>query len=199
MKKLLLLLSTFMFSITAHALMYQEGKHYNELDLPKSAQPIVEEYFSFYCNHCYHFEPLIEQLKAALPVGVKFQKKHVSFMGGRMGPSMSKAYATMVSLQIEDKMTPLMFNRIHTMQRAPNNDADLRQIFLDEGVDAKKFNSTFNSFAIDSMTRNFDNGFKKAKLRGVPALIVNGKYHVNTKSISNSDELNRLINHLLTI
>ncbi len=56
---------------------------------------------------------------------------------------MSKAYATMVALKVEDKMVPVMFNRIHNMRKPPRDDAEIRQIFLDEGVDAK--NSTQHS------------------------------------------------------
>ncbi len=59
---------------------------------------------------------------------------------------MSKAYATMVALKVEDKMVPVMFNRIHNMRKPPRDDAEIRQIFLDEGVDAKKFDAAFKGF-----------------------------------------------------
>ncbi|MDR9827113.1 thiol:disulfide interchange protein DsbA/DsbL [Vibrio sp. FNV 38] len=197
MKKLMALFATILVSISAHAANFQEGTHYTVLDLEPAKKPVVNEFFSFYCPHCHSFEPIIAQLKAQLPEGVKLHKNHVSFMGGSMGPSMSKAYATMLALKIEDKMAPILFNRIHNMNKAPRDDAELRQIFLDEGVDAKKFDATFNGFAVDSMVRRFDKQFKDSGLTGVPAVIVNNQYLVEAGSITSIDEYMELVNFLV--
>ena len=199
MKKLFALISTVMLSFAAHAAQFSQGEHYKVLDLDVSKKPIVTEFFSFYCPHCNSFEPIIQQLKAQLPEEAKLQKNHVSFMGGNMGESMSKAYATMLVLKVEDKMVPVMFNRIHNMRKAPKDDAELRQIFLDEGVDAKKFDAAFNGFAVDSMVRRFDKQFKDSGLSGVPAVLVNNKYLVEAQSIKTLDEYFDLVNYLLTL
>ncbi len=199
MKKLFALFSMLMLSLSAHAAQFKEGEHYKVLDLEASSKPVVTEFFSFYCPHCNSFEPVIQQLKQQLPEDVKLQKNHVSFMGGKMGPSMSKAFATMEALKIEDQMVPVMFNRIHNMRKAPRNDAELRQIFLDEGVDAKKFDSAFKGFAVDSMIRRMDKQFEDSGLTGVPAVIVNHKYQVQAQSIKTMDEYFALVNYLLKL
>ncbi len=199
MKKLFALFSMLMLSLSAQAAQFKEGEHYKELNLEASSKPVVTEFFSFYCPHCNSFEPVIQQLKQQLPEGVKLQKNHVSFMGGKMGPSMSKAFATMVALKVEDKMIPVMFNRIHNMRKAPRDDAELRQIFLDEGVDANKFDSTFKGFAADSMVRRMDKQFEDSGLTGVPAVIVNNKYLVQAQSIKTMDEYFALVNYLLEL
>ncbi|NVD05875.1 thiol:disulfide interchange protein DsbA/DsbL [Vibrio sp. JPW-9-11-11] len=194
MKKLFTLVITLMLSFAAHAAQFKEGEHYQVLDLEPSKKPTVTEFFSFYCPHCYSFEPLIKNLKTKLPDGVKLQKNHVSFMGGNMGLSMSKAYATMVSLKVEDKMSTVMFNRIHNMKKAPKNDEELRQIFIDEGVDAKKFDGAFNGFAVDSMVRRFDKKFKESGIQGVPSVVVNNRYLVQARS---ADEFYQIVDFLL--
>ncbi|MDV6253746.1 thiol:disulfide interchange protein DsbA/DsbL [Vibrio sp. EA2] len=199
MKKLFALFSVLMLSLSAQAAQFNEGEHYKVLDLEASQKPVVTEFFSFYCPHCNSFEPVIQQLKKQLPEGVKLQKNHVSFMGGNMGPSMSKAFATMVALKIEDKMVPVMFNRIHNLRKAPRDDAELRQIFLDEGVDEKKFDSAFKGFAVDSMVRRMDKQFEDSGLTGVPAVIVNNKYLVQAQSIKTMDEYFALVNYLLDL
>ena len=199
MKKLFALFSMLMLSLSAQAAQFNEGEHYKVLDLEASNKPVVTEFFSFYCPHCNSFEPIIQQLKKQLPEGVKLQKNHVSFMGGNMGPSMSKAFATMVALKIEDKMVPVMFNRIHNLRKAPRDDAELRQIFLDEGVDEKKFDSAFKGFAVDSMVRRMDKQFEDSGLTGVPAVIVNNKYLVQAQSIKTMDEYFALVNYLLEL
>ncbi len=199
MKKLFALFTTLMLSLSAHAAQFSEGTHYRTLDLPASKTPTVTEFFSFYCPHCNSFEPIIQQLKAQLPDEAKLVKNHVSFMGGNMGKPMSKAYATMVSLKIEDKMVPVLFNRIHTLQQPPRNEEELRQIFLDEGVDAKKFDSAYNGFAVDSMVRRFDKQFKDSGLAGVPAVVVNNRYLVEGQSVKSLNEYFELVNYLLTL
>ncbi|CAH7104277.1 Thiol:disulfide interchange protein DsbA [Vibrio chagasii] len=197
MKKLFAFFSLIMLSLTAHAAKFNEGEHYKVLDLEASKKPVVTEFFSFYCPHCKSFEPIIQQLKQQLPKDAKLQKNHVSFMGGNMGLPMSKAYATMIALKVEDKMVPVMFNRIHNMNKPPRDEAELRQIFLDEGVDAKKFDAAYNGFAVDSMVRRFDKAFKDSGLSGVPAVVVNNRYLVEAQGISSLDEYFELVNFLL--
>ncbi|WKY58081.1 thiol:disulfide interchange protein DsbA/DsbL [Vibrio sp. SNU_ST1] len=197
MKKLFAFFSLIMLSLSAHAAKFNEGEHYKVLDLEASKKPMVTEFFSFYCPHCNSFEPIIQQLKQQLPKDAKLQKNHVSFMGGNMGLPMSKAYATMIALKVEDKIVPVMFNRIHTMNKPPRDEEELRQIFLDEGVDAKKFDAAYNGFAVDSMVRRFDKAFKDSGLSGVPAVVVNNRYLVDAQGISSLDEYFELVNFLL--
>ncbi|GLQ71924.1 thiol:disulfide interchange protein [Vibrio sp. vnigr-6D03] len=199
MKKLFALIATVLISVSAHAAKFSEGEHYKVLDLPASSSPTVTEFFSFYCPHCNSFEPVVQQLKKQLPDNAKLVKVHVSFMGGNMGVPMSKAYAAMVALKAEDKMVPVMFNRIHNLQKAPKNEEELRQIFLDEGIDAKAFDSAYKGFAVDSMVRRFDKQFQNSGLRGVPAIVVNNKYLVQAPSIKSMDEYFELVNFLLKL
>ncbi|NOI02780.1 thiol:disulfide interchange protein DsbA/DsbL [Vibrio kanaloae] len=197
MKKLFAFFSLIMLSLSAHAAKFNEGEHYKVLDLEASKKPMVTEFFSFYCPHCNSFEPIIQQLKQQLPANAKLQKNHVSFMGGNMGMPMSKAYATMIALKVEDKMVPVMFNRIHNMNKPPRDEAELRQIFLDEGINAKKFDAAYNGFAVDSMVRRFDKAFKDSGLSGVPAVVVNNRYLIDAQGISSLDEYFDLVNFLL--
>ncbi len=197
MKKLFALAATLLLSVSAYAAPFQAGVNYTTLKLPESAKPTVTEFFSFYCPHCYAFEPIIQELKSDLPKDVVFQKEHVSFMGGSMGENMSKAYATMVELGVQDKLVPIMFNQIHKLNQAPQNIAELRQIFVNAGVSADQFNSVFNSFAVDSKVRRYDKDFKDSGLTGVPSVIVNNKYVVRTQSITSVKQYISLVKYLL--
>ncbi|MBC7001447.1 thiol:disulfide interchange protein DsbA/DsbL [Photobacterium sp. BZF1] len=197
-KKILAFASVALLSLSVQAAKFTEGEYYKVLELPKSSSPVVTEFFSFYCPHCNSFEPIIQQLKKNLPDNAKLQKNHVSFMGGNMGKSMSKAYATSVVLGVEDKMVPVLFGRIHDMQKPPRNDNELRQIFLDEGVSAEDFDGAFNSFAVNSMVNRFNKAFQDSGLTGVPAVIVNNKYLVEAGKVKSVDEYFELVNYLLT-
>ncbi|MCQ1058808.1 DsbA family protein [Photobacterium sp. DNB23_23_1] len=197
-KKILAFASVALLSLSVQAAKFTEGEYYKVLELPKSSSPVVTEFFSFYCPHCNSFEPIIQQLKQNLPDNAKLQKNHVSFMGGNMGKSMSKAYATSVVLGVEDKITPVLFARVHDMQKPPRNDDELRQIFIDEGVSAEDFDGAFNSFAVNSMVNRFNKAFQDSGLTGVPAIIVNNKYLVEAGKVKSVDEYFELVNYLLT-
>ncbi len=55
---------------------------------------------------------------------------------------------------------------------------ELRQIFLDESVDAKNL-TRLTMAAVDSMVRRFDKAFKDSGLSGVPAVVVNNRYLID--------------------
>ena len=200
MKKLLLLLAPLFFSVSSFAeAPFNEGEHYQVLDIPAASTPKVTEFFSFYCPYCYRFYSVSLELQKALPEGVKIQKQHISFMGGNMATPVSKAFAAMISLDIEDKMTPVLFNQIHNIQKPPSTEEALRQLFLDNGVTEKQYDSAYGSFAVDSMVRRFDKQFQDSGLTGVPALIVNDRYWVQSQSVSGNKEYIELVNYLLTL
>jgi len=199
MKKLITLFSTLILSLAAQAAQFEEGTHYQVLDVDKAKKPTVTEFFSFYCPHCFKFEAVVENLKPSLPENASFEKVHVAFMGSNMAIPMAKSYATMIALDVEKKMVPTMFSQIHQLRKAPKNEEALRQIFLDNGVDAKKFDAAYNSFAVNSMQKRFDKQFEASTLTGVPGVLVNNKYIVKPDNIKSYDEYNQLVNYLLTL
>ncbi len=198
LKKITSFFTLLLLVFSAHAARFEAGQDYQILDLPKTQTPTVSEYFSFYCPYCYRSQDLMTHLKKNLPEGTPLNKNHVSFMGGPMGKALNRAYATMIMLDIEEKMMPEIFSRIQNTKTPPKNEAELRQIFIDAGVDGKKYDGTINSFASSSMANRFDKSFKSTGLGGVPAVVVNGKYHVTPKTIKSEKEYVELVNYLLT-
>lgn len=198
LKKLLTAASACLLAFSVQATQFKAGEDYQILDLPKTQTPSITEFFSFYCPHCYRSQELMGNLKKQLPSNVPFNKNHVSFMGGNMGKGLSKAYASAVMLSFEEKAVPAIFKRIHDQQKPPRNESEIRQIFIDEGMDADKFDGTYNSFAVNAMANRFDAEFQKSGLTGVPAVIVNGRYHVTPKTIKTPEDYYRLVNFLLT-
>ncbi|WP_192867866.1 thiol:disulfide interchange protein DsbA/DsbL [Thaumasiovibrio subtropicus] len=199
MKKLLAFAAATLMSLSVHAAKFEEGKHYAVLSqLDKSSSPVVTEFFSFYCPHCFRFEPLMKQVEESLPENAKFQKYHVSFMGGNMGEPMSKAFATAIVLNVKDTIVPILFDRIHVKDKAPRNEEELRQIFIDEGVDAAKFDGAYNGFAVNSMTRRYNKAFQDSGLRGVPTIVVNNQYQVLTQELQSNQDFIDVVNYLLT-
>ncbi|MDN3698292.1 MULTISPECIES: thiol:disulfide interchange protein DsbA/DsbL [Vibrio] len=199
MNKIFTLVAALFMSISIQAAQFSEGTHYQVLDVEKATNPKVTEFFSFYCPHCYKFEGVIEQLKSSMPTEAKFEKVHVAFMGSKMAVPMAKSYATMIALGVEDKMVAAMFKQIHELRQAPKDEVALRQIFIDYGIDAEKYDAAYNSFAVNSMQKRFDKQFEASTLTGVPGVLVNNKYIVKPDNIKSFEEYNQLVNYLLTL
>lgn len=199
MKKLFSLFTALIMSASINAAQFEEGTHYKILDVAKADKPVVTEFFSFYCPHCYKFEGVIKYLKQDLPESAEFQKVHVAFMGNDMAVPMAKAYATMVALGTEESMIPAMFAQIHEMRQTPKDESELRQVFINNGIDAKKFDAAYNGFAVNSMQKRFDKEFDASTLTGVPGVLVNNKYIVKPEKITSYEEYNQLVNYLLTL
>ena len=198
MKKVLFFLAAMLMIPMVHAAPeFKEGVNYDVVKQTATAQPEVMEFFSYYCPHCSTFEPIVEQLQKELPQGVPLKKNPVGFLGREMGPEMQRAYAVASLLNVEAKLTPAIFNKIHPQRQPPMSRNDVKQIFVDNGVPADEFDGAIDSFAVAGMVSQFDRNAETYNLRGVPAFLVNGKYMVKIESISSQEQFSQLVQFLL--
>lgn len=170
---------------------YQEGVHYTVInDGPATAKPEITEFFSFYCPHCYNFaKTVVPKIIADKPEGVAFNQAHVDFIGKDMGVEMSRAFAVAHQLNVDDKIDNALFSAIHDKKQNFTNRDDIRALFIANGVDGKTFDAAAESFMVKAQMAKMKRDTENAKLTGVPALVVNGKYRVETGSIKSYDEL----------
>lgn len=185
MKKLLGLFAALVFSASTFAVELQENVHYQIIDKKSqgTAKPVIKEFFSYYCPHCKTFEPLAKKLKdRADAEGYKFVKSHVDFLRGastEIQMMLTKALITSEKLNVP-QVNDAIFNYIQTQRAAITGEKDIRNLFLINGVDGKKFDKVFNSFAVvaaaKKMKKEQDSLANKRILTGVPTFIVNGKY-----------------------
>jgi len=188
MKKLLCLVSALFFSASLFAVELKPGVHYEVIDnATASSKPEIKEYFSYYCPHCFTFEPLADRLKAGEDKGnYKFVKSHVDFLraaGPEIQFMLTKALVTSDTLNVP-AASKAIFNYIHK-QRAPfTEEKDIRNLFVLNGVEGEKFDKVFNSFAVTAaakkMKKDQDELNRKRVLTGVPTFIVNNKYKILT-------------------
>ncbi|NOU51866.1 thiol:disulfide interchange protein DsbA/DsbL [Pseudoalteromonas sp. JBTF-M23] len=189
------------------AQQYEEGVHYEVVSERGTKKPEVTEYFSFYCPACNAFEPLITEFKPKLDKSVKFKKSHVNFVGPRdpeKQKMMANALATAAVLPQKDAIVSALFSHIHTKRGKINELADIKDIFVSQGVDADKFDKLYKSFSVRTkasrMTRMQEQLQDKGALTGVPTFIVNGKYKLllRESKTTTPEQISALINYLAT-
>ena len=209
MKKIVSLIVFLLMPLMACSADYTEGKQYTKVSEKASSKPEVREYFSFYCPHCFRFEPFMQGVKKQLPEGVTFELNHVDFLRAaspQIQQLLSKGVVIAQQLGMEKKMTTAIFKYIQVQRAAITSEKDLRNIFVLNGADGEKFDKLMKSFSVNSkakqMKKNQDYFAKKGALTGVPTIIVNGQYRINNAELYKNNfeqDYHKLIKHLLSL
>src|SRR5699024_9970015 len=146
MKKYLLIVLALVFTpLVGVAADFKEGVEYTVVQKNASSKPVVTEFFSYVCPHCYSFQPLMKELEQRHPE-VQFNKVPVAFLGKDMGPVLQRAYGAAVLLKVEDTLTPVIFDQIHNQKNMPKGISDIKATFVENGVTEKDFDGVINSF-----------------------------------------------------
>ncbi|MEG1121730.1 MAG: thiol:disulfide interchange protein DsbA [Citrobacter sp.] len=193
MKKYLLPLIGLLFTVSAQAATFTDGKEFITLEKTVASAPAALKFFSFYCPSCYQYDEVLEvtdNVKKALPAEVKLTEYHVDFLGP-LGADMTHAWSVAMLLNVEDKVKPLLFDAVQKKQSINTAD-DIRNVFIQAGVSASDYDAAWNSFAVKSLTAKQQELAKAVDLKGVPAIFINGKYMINPKGL-NSDNVNAFV------
>ena len=206
----LIMAATLLLSVfSVQATQFKEDVHYTKVEglTPSGAE--VREYFSYYCPHCFEFESHLKVLKANLPEGAQFVRSHVDFMrmaSPKMQKMLSKALIVAKKLEQEELLNTQIFNYIHKYRAVFTSERDVRNVFVNAGVDGEKFDQLFNSEEVlkeVQQLQEFQNKLAKSRaLSSVPTIVVNGKYRINNRELDHKvidDQLSELVNYLLTL
>ncbi len=171
---------------------YQEGQHFNTLTSAQgtssSAGKIeVAEVFWYGCSHCYNLEPVLSDWVKKLPADVSFVR--IPVMWNPTNEIHGRIYYTAEALGKLDRITPAMFKAIHVENRPMTEEKDIQAFFEENGVSAADFNKTFRSFAVESALKRAKDLTVKYKVRGVPLLVIDGKYTTDGPQIRNHQDL----------
>ncbi len=198
MKKYIVVLFTLLLAPLVNAAPeFKEGVEYKVVNETASSKPEVTEFFSYVCSHCYSFEPLMEKLQERVPE-VQLKKVPVSFLGRELGPVLQRAYGAAVLLKVEDKLTPVIFDRIHRQKKMPKGLDDIKTLFVANGVEAKAFDGVINSFALNGMVAQYDKSTERFNVRGTPTIVVRDKYELNMSEIGSEERFFRVVEYLLS-
>ena len=175
------------------------GKHYQAVT---PAQPVqtagkieVLEIFWYGCPHCYDFEPFINRWLSAKPSDVEFQRMPAVFRPD--WALHAKAYYTAEALGVLDKIHTPLFKAIHEDKRKLNDESSLAKLFSEHGVSKEEFSTSFNSFTVESKTRQALHMVRQYGIGGVPAIVVNGKYHSSAAQAGSYEQLLKVIDYLV--
>ena len=182
---------------TSFAADYQEGVHYDVIAERATKKPEVKEFFSFYCPACNNYESLISEFKPKLDKNVKFKKSHVDFVGVRNPENqqmMSQALATAEVLPQKEKLIAAIFNHIHTKRAKFNELADVKDVFVAQGVDGDKFDKLFKSFSVRTLSSKMkrDQEYFKEKGDNQKVLEINSQIELISKKCNKTKKISKI-------
>jgi thiol:disulfide interchange protein DsbA len=201
LKKFAAIIALVSLPMLALAADYQAGKHFLVLDEPikssNSDTVVVNEFFGYTCPHCNGFEPLLHHWSQEQAEGVTFMAIPVVF--GRSWEPYAKAYFIALNLGVLDQTHQAMYNAIHVDERRMTNRQALAAFFAEHGVSKTDFDKAYDSFDLQNKMRQGKRLAARAKITGVPSMLVNGKYMVNTTMAGSNEGMLAVVDYLVEL
>jgi thiol:disulfide interchange protein DsbA len=159
-----------------------EGTSYVKLSqpiaMPAGGRIEVVEFFWYGCPHCSAFEPTLDVWQKKLPADVAFRRVPVVF---REEPFIThqKLYYSLEAMDLVDAMQRKVFNAIQIDHAKLDKLPEILAFVGKNGVDTAKFTEAFNSFSVQTKTRQAKQLAEAYRIDGVPTLGINGRYYTS--------------------
>ncbi|RLT96886.1 thiol:disulfide interchange protein DsbA/DsbL [Ketobacter sp.] len=188
-----------LFSTLLQAETYREGVDYELIQQPGKVEVPgkieVREFFSFSCPHCFSLESYTAEWKPTLADDVNFVMTPAAMR--KDWEPLAHAYYVAEALGKLEQIKPDLFSAIHVKKQNLYTQAELAGFFKGYGVTEDDFNKLYNSFSVRVKVRQATALAKTYRLRGVPALVVNGKYVVKSQTGKTFADLLQVVNFLV--
>jgi len=198
MKKLLVFLLLFINSAALQAAEYTEGVHYKKVTpVSTDAGDKIEvlEFFWYGCPHCYSFEPYINAWKKTKPANVEFVRVPAIFRPD--WEVQARTYYALSNMGVVEDIHGKIFTAMHKDKKRLDKKELLTDFVVENGVDRKKFEEEYNSFAVDNMVRKAKKKQTAYKIEGVPSIAVNGKYLTSGSMSGSYDNMVKILDYLV--
>ena len=179
---------------------YEEGVHYHRLPVPVDTRDPerieVTEVFGYACIHCYRFDPMLEDWRSDLPGDVAFRRVPAVF--NETWALLGRMFYAAEALGVGEEMHMPLFEAIH------RRGLDLRRLEIAEElfrfearVEPQDFKAALNSFGVAARLRQADAQGRVYRVTGVPTLVVNGRYRIDSGDAGGYVEMLRIADFLI--
>ena len=155
----------------------------------------VAEIFWYGCSHCFSFEPHIKAWLETKPEDVVFRLVP-GVLNSRWAIHARGYFAAEKMDALEQFHTPL-FNALHVKRRNIFTRDALLDFAKEVGIDKKEFTRHYDSNETEVKMKQAFLMARDAKITGVPAVIVNGRYLISASSAGSYEGMIKTINDLI--
>ncbi|MEI6126219.1 MAG: thioredoxin domain-containing protein [Pseudomonadota bacterium] len=136
----------------------------------KEKAPVtVVAFLDYQCPYCARVYPTLKQLLEKYPKDVRLIIKHFPLPMHRFAEKASFAALAAAQQNKYEKLTELLFNNFSKL-----TDDTIKQYAQEAGLDMKKFDKAINDEALKEIVMQDRQLGQKVKVRGVPAIFING-------------------------
>jgi len=159
----------------------------------------VVEVFWYGCPHCSVLEPYLASWEKKKPDYVELVR--VPVMWGAGHRAHAKLFYTLEALGRPD-LHKKVFAAIHQERNMLIGGTEPETLKAQlafaqaNGIDPKKFQDAFNSFGVASQLQRAEQLTQRYRVRGVPEIVINGKYTTDVSEAGGPAELIELIGDL---
>ena len=182
-------------SFALQAASFEEGKDYVTVaGITEAQKPVLRELFSYNCPHCYKQEPLMDLTVQLLGKDVAFERTPVG--AGRPAWELSQlAYYVAQKLKMTKQTHGAIFKQIHEKGEQFTAPEQVKAFFVAQGAKVDDVDAAMNSVDAKFTLMNYDSQAELAGIKGVPSLLVNGRYML-TSTAHTPEELAALVKFL---
>lgn len=192
---------------------FSEGSDYIKLEKPLlSESGTLIKIFSYSCPFCYKYDKTVTPKVLAKINSLKFIPFHLKTKGD-YGEVASRVFAVLIVMDeargvslLDDnslfkKAKFAYYEAYHDKKERWSNGKDEAK-FIKTGLEAAGVNEVdyqkeLSNPKVVELLKKWDESYDVAKIQGVPAFVVNGKYLIKTSSITSIDQMVTLIEELL--
>ncbi len=179
---------------------YKQNHHYKliqpEVAVEANENKVeVVEMFFYACPHC-------NTLESKIQPWLEDKNNRISFkrIPAILGPSwadQAKAYYVAEKLGILDTLHPALLKAIHQDKRKFNDEYSVLNFFVEQGVERQDFIDAYISPEIAEKINYAREMTVRYGLRGVPAIIVNGKYKTTPYYMGEKENILDVVDYLI--
>ncbi|MGH1471989.1 MAG: thiol:disulfide interchange protein DsbA/DsbL [Cellvibrionaceae bacterium] len=178
---------------------FQEGVHYFAINpsvpVDDNSKIEVAEMFWYGCSHCFAFEPILNQWKTSLANDVNFIR--VPALWNPIMEAHARLFYTAKKLGVLEDSHQAIFNEIHINGKRLDKTEDIANLLEKFGADKKDVINDLNSFEITSQVKKADVRARSYKIGGVPNVVVDGRYRVETNENVQQDNMLEVVDFLI--
>ncbi len=200
LKNSLFTASALIFMLSSQAMAfslerYVDGVHYQSLENAETKSKTVVEFFSYACPHCYHLEPKLEAWLKKKPENVIFERVPAAW--NKKYEVLAHMYYSLEAMGLAEALASDVFDAIHKAGKTFEGVDDAVAFLREKNVSEAQFRELWDSEAVTQKVGFSNTIFAQHKVRGVPAILVNGKYLTNVSMAGSEDELFLIVEFLL--
>ncbi|GHU45489.1 thiol:disulfide interchange protein [Betaproteobacteria bacterium] len=137
----------------------------------------VIEFFSYGCNHCNDFHPIIKAWESRQASDVVLRRIPVAWNAA--WASLARLYYALEASGDLKRLDNAVFDALHKQRKQLYTDKSVVDWYAQQGGNSQKFGEVLKSFAVSSKMTQAEQVRDSMQVESVPTLVVEGLYKVS--------------------